>query len=89
MAEDFEKLRARYRLRFIEGAQARIDRGLQPILNQSHENALTSAGEVRSLAGRNLHHRTESLFKAFALALRQAAAIDPRRSGIPSTKGSL
>ncbi len=51
MAEDFEKLRARYRLRFIEGAQARIDRGLQLILNQSHDNALTIAEELRSLAG--------------------------------------
>ena len=40
-------------------------------------------------AGTNLHHMTEICFKAFAKALRAAAAIDPRASGIPSTKGSL
>ena len=51
MAEDFEKLRARYRLRFIEGAQQRIDNGLRLILNQSLANAHIVAGELTSLAG--------------------------------------
>lgn len=40
-------------------------------------------------AGQNLHHMTEICFKAFAKALRAATTIDPRASGIPSTKGSL
>ena len=41
-------------------------------------------------AGENLHHITEICFKAFAKALRAAAAIDPRAAGVlPSTKGSL
>ncbi|MBX3204040.1 MAG: imidazoleglycerol-phosphate dehydratase HisB [Labilithrix sp.] len=40
-------------------------------------------------AGTNLHHMTEICFKAFARALRAAATVDPRASGIPSTKGSL
>ena len=40
-------------------------------------------------AGTNLHHMTEICFKAFAKALRAAATVDPRSSGIPSTKGSL
>ena len=40
-------------------------------------------------AGTNLHHMTEICFKAFAKALRAAAAIDPRAQGIPSTKGTL
>ena len=44
---------------------------------------------LRSVSGRNMHHRVESMFKAFALALRKAIAIDPRRVGVPSTKGSL
>jgi imidazoleglycerol-phosphate dehydratase len=45
---------------------------------------------LRSVAGRNLHHRAESLFKAAALALRGACEIDPRRGAeIPSTKGLL
>jgi imidazoleglycerol-phosphate dehydratase len=39
--------------------------------------------------GRNAHHIVESQFKAFARALRQAVALDPRVQGIPSTKGTL
>lgn len=39
--------------------------------------------------GRNDHHVAEAAFKALARALREAVAIDPRRSGVPSTKGSL
>ena len=41
------------------------------------------------LTGRNPHHIVEAQFKAFARALRAAAAPDPRASGIPSTKGVL
>ncbi len=40
-------------------------------------------------AGRNRHHIAEALFKAFARALAQAASLDPRVEGVPSTKGSL
>jgi imidazoleglycerol-phosphate dehydratase len=39
--------------------------------------------------GRNDHHKAEALFKALGRALRMAVALDPRRSGIPSTKGTL
>jgi imidazoleglycerol-phosphate dehydratase len=39
--------------------------------------------------GRNTHHIIEAIFKATARALRQAVEIDPRGSGIPSTKGVL
>lgn len=39
--------------------------------------------------GRNTHHIIEAVFKALGRALRQAAAIDPRVRGIPSTKGKL
>jgi imidazoleglycerol-phosphate dehydratase len=41
------------------------------------------------LAGRDPHHIAEAEFKAFARAFRQAVALDPRVSGIPSTKGAL
>jgi imidazoleglycerol-phosphate dehydratase len=44
---------------------------------------------VRVLAGRNAHHVVEAQFKAVARALRTAVAIDPRASGVPSTKGVL
>ena len=41
------------------------------------------------LYGRNPHHIVEAQFKAFARALRTAAAPDPRAAGVPSTKGVL
>ena len=44
---------------------------------------------VDLLRGRDFHHGTEAVFKAFARALRQAAALDPRTPGVPSTKGVL
>jgi len=52
----------------------------------------TNAGvtlHVRSLAGDNAHHIIEAAFKAVARALAAAVAIDPRVSGVPSTKGAL
>ena len=39
--------------------------------------------------GTNSHHISEGLFKATARALRQAIAVDPRQTGIPSSKGAL
>lgn len=39
--------------------------------------------------GRNAHHIVECQFKALARALRYACEIDPRQTGIPSTKGAL
>src|SRR5262245_29262035 len=44
---------------------------------------------VHKLEGTNLHHLIEITFKAFSKALRQATTLDPRASGVPSTKGSL
>lgn len=44
---------------------------------------------MRVESGRNAHHIVEAQFKAFARALRQAVSLDPRVSGIPSTKGTL
>jgi imidazoleglycerol-phosphate dehydratase len=40
-------------------------------------------------AGTNAHHMIEACFKALARALRQAVAVDPSETGIPSTKGTL
>ena len=39
--------------------------------------------------GRNSHHISEAMFKSVARALRMAVQIDPRTSGVPSTKGTL
>jgi imidazoleglycerol-phosphate dehydratase len=44
---------------------------------------------VTVLGGRDPHHIAEAEFKAFARAFRQAKAIDPLVSGVPSTKGAL
>lgn len=44
---------------------------------------------VRQLAGKNTHHIIEAVFKALGRALDEATGIDPRVTGIPSTKGVL
>jgi imidazoleglycerol-phosphate dehydratase len=45
---------------------------------------------ARILAGKNAHHKAESIFKALAKSLRFALEIDPRSpTDIPSTKGTL
>jgi imidazoleglycerol-phosphate dehydratase len=44
---------------------------------------------IRLVEGSNLHHIVEVSFKAFSKALRQAVELDPRATGIPSTKGTL
>ncbi|MFT3733617.1 MAG: imidazoleglycerol-phosphate dehydratase HisB [Rhodocyclaceae bacterium] len=45
---------------------------------------------IDNLRGINAHHQCETVFKAFARALRAAVTVDPRAAGsIPSTKGAL
>ncbi|MEA3406695.1 MAG: imidazoleglycerol-phosphate dehydratase HisB [Chloroflexota bacterium] len=44
---------------------------------------------VRLFHGENTHHIIEAIFKGLGKALRQAVALDPGRSDIPSTKGLL
>ena len=45
---------------------------------------------IDNLRGENAHHQCETVFKAFARALRAALELDPRSAGtVPSTKGSL
>jgi imidazoleglycerol-phosphate dehydratase len=44
---------------------------------------------IENLYGDNNHHIIESCFKSFALALKQAVSIDPRKKDIPSSKGKL
>ena len=57
---------------------------------QGFANHALATLHIDNLKGENAHHQCESVFKAFARALRMALAIDPRQAGaIPSTKGSL
>jgi imidazoleglycerol-phosphate dehydratase len=44
---------------------------------------------VRLQAGTNPHHVIEAVFKAFGRAMNQATSLDPRITGVPSTKGVL
>ena len=44
---------------------------------------------INHLYGDEVHHAYESVFKAFARALRMAVEIDPREGGVPSSKGVI
>ncbi len=44
---------------------------------------------IRQLAGGNTHHLLEAAFKAFGRALDAATLRDPRRRGVPSSKGRI
>ena len=44
---------------------------------------------IRQLAGGNTHHLLEAAFKAFGRALDAASRRDPRRRGVPSSKGMI
>ncbi|MCS7131594.1 MAG: imidazoleglycerol-phosphate dehydratase HisB [Hadesarchaea archaeon] len=44
---------------------------------------------VQVLRGRNDHHKAEAIFKALGVALAEAASEEPKRRGVPSTKGVL
>ncbi len=60
-------------------------------LPHAFESLARTAGLTLHLEarGRNDHHIAEAAVKALARALRAAVSLDPRRSGIPSTKGTL
>jgi len=64
--------------------------GVQMIPHALESFARTSRSTFHLQAsGRNDHHIAEAAFKALAVALRAAVAIDTRRIGVPSTKGML
>ena len=57
---------------------------------QGFVNHAQATVHIDNLRGDNAHHQCETVFKAFARALRMAIELDPRAAGIvPSTKGSL
>lgn len=75
--------------------------GMAPMIGADYDTTMTRhilesfvaqaqiALHVHVPYGRNAHHIVECQFKALARALRLAAEIDPRQTGIPSTKGAL
>lgn len=62
------------------------------VVREFFEAFVMNAGvtiHINLLRGRNMHHKIESIFKAFAVALSKACEISPRKKGVPSTKGVL
>jgi imidazoleglycerol-phosphate dehydratase len=71
------------------GSTGGFDHELTEEFFRALANAAKLTLHVRVEAGSNAHHMIEAAFKAFARALRAAAAIDPTEQGVPSTKGTL
>jgi len=61
-----------------------VEEFMRAVVNQGGFNL-----HIRILSGRNTHHIVEAVFKALGRALREAAELDPRELGVPSTKGVL
>ena len=72
-----------------EHAVAELEPGLAEEFLRAVANTAKLTLHVTIQAGGNDHHVIEAAFKAFAVALRRAVAIDPTESGVPSTKGLL
>jgi len=78
------------RVNFKSGMIGALDTQLVYEFFQGFSNHAGVTLHIDNLHGDNAHHQCETIFKAFARALRMALEIDPRAAGvIPSTKGSL
>ena len=78
------------RVDFKSGMVGALDTQLVYEFFQGFSNHAGVTLHIDNLHGDNAHHQCETIFKAFARALRMALEIDPRAAGvIPSTKGSL
>ena len=78
------------RVDFKSGMIGALDTQLVFEFFQGFSNHAGVTLHIDNLHGDNAHHQCETIFKAFARALRMALTIDPRAAGvIPSTKGSL
>jgi imidazoleglycerol-phosphate dehydratase len=75
---------------FKSGSVGGFDTQLAFEFFQGFANHALVTIHIDNLRGKNTHHQCETVFKAFARALRMAMEIDPRMGSIiPSTKGSL
>jgi imidazoleglycerol-phosphate dehydratase len=75
---------------FKSGMVGAFDTQLAYEFFQGFVNHALCTLHIDNLKGDNAHHQCESVFKAFARALRMALTPDPRSDGvIPSTKGTL
>ena len=77
-------------VQFTSGMIGALDTQLVYEFFQGFVNHAGVTLHIDNLKGHNAHHQCETIFKAFARALRAALEADPRAAGvIPSTKGSL
>ncbi len=75
---------------FKSGMVGAFDTQLTYEFFQGFVNHALCTLHIDNLKGDNAHHQAETVFKAFARAVRMALELDPRAAGIiPSTKGSL
>ena len=79
-----------YHVAYTRGLIGEFDVDLVHEFFQGFANHAQATLHVDNLRGVNAHHQCETVFKAFARALRMAAEIDARAGGaVPSTKGTL
>ncbi len=79
-----------WNVRFTRAMIGEFDVDLAHEFFQGFVNHALVTLHVDALRGDNAHHQCETVFKAFARALRMAVELDPRAAGtIPSTKGTL
>jgi imidazoleglycerol-phosphate dehydratase len=79
-----------YHVQFKRALIGEFDVDLVHEFFQGFANHAQVTLHIDNLRGDNAHHQCETMFKAFARALRMAAEPDPRAAGaVPSTKGSL
>jgi imidazoleglycerol-phosphate dehydratase len=79
-----------YEVRFTRALIGEFDADLVHEFFQGFVNHAQVTLHIDNLRGDNAHHQCETMFKAFARALRMAAEPDARAQGsVPSTKGSL
>jgi imidazoleglycerol-phosphate dehydratase len=81
----FSKIDLKFRGRKVEEMQTED-------INHFYEsltNSLQANIHMFVMYGSNDHHKAEAATKALALSLRQAVIVDPRRKGIPSSKGVI
>ena len=79
-----------YNVKFTRARVGEFDVDLTHEFFQGLVNHAQATVHIDNLRGENSHHQCETVFKAFARAVRMAVELDPRAAGvIPSTKGAL
>jgi imidazoleglycerol-phosphate dehydratase len=79
-----------FHVKFTRARVGEFDVDLTHEFFQGLVNHALATVHVDNLRGDNSHHQCETVFKAFARALRMAVEADPKAAGaVPSTKGAL